>query len=54
MTMLTVLDCNYMCSSDVILEEEDVVLTCFKCRMMCYDYADNDDVRGFARVGFSL
>ncbi len=37
------LDCNNMCSSDVVLQEQDVVLRCFKCWMMCYDHDNNDD-----------
>ncbi len=31
------LDCNNMRSSDVVLQEQNVVLRCFKWWMMCYD-----------------
>ncbi len=47
------LACNNMCSLDVVLQEEDVVLMCFKWWMMCYDHAVIDDVRCVARVGCS-
>ncbi len=32
-----------MCSSDLVWQEQDVVLRSFKCWMMCYDHDDNDD-----------
>ncbi len=51
MIVQSVLDCNNMCSSDVVLEEYYVVLRCFKWWMRCDDNDVNDDVRCVARVG---
>ncbi len=38
-------------SLDVVLEEFDVVLSCFECWRLPYAHDDDDDVRCVARVG---
>jgi hypothetical protein len=53
MIVLRVCDCKTVQSSDVVFEEEDVVLRCFKCWMMCHDHGDNEDIRCVAKSGGS-
>ncbi len=44
------MDSHNMFSSDVVLQEWDVVLRCFKWWMLCYNHDDSDDARCVARV----
>ncbi len=53
MIVLTVLDCNNICNSDVDLQKEDLSLRCFKWWMMCCDHENNDDLRCLAIIGCS-
>ncbi len=50
-TFETVLDSNCRCSSDVVLEEYNVVLRCVKCWVLRDDHDDTYDVRCIAREG---